>query len=83
MLNNEIDANVFSDFMTPFFSPGFKLSKQGRCSGGVVVLVKKSLQDYIVNLNTECPNCIILKLKNILYKDLICVFPYTVCPVIL
>ena len=79
MLNNEIDANVFSDFMTPFFSPGFKLSKQGRCSGGVVVLVKKYLQDYIVNLNTECPNCIILKLKNMLYKDLICVFPYIPC----
>ena len=40
MLQNTLPADIFSNFIA-FFSPAFKLSAHGRCSGGVIVLVKK------------------------------------------
>ena len=79
MLNNDIPSNIFTPFMDPFFSPATKLSHQGRCSGGVVVLVKKKLANYISLISHDLPNCIILRLTNVSYRDIICIFPYIPC----
>ena len=48
MLTNDIPSNIFSSFMSPFFSPATKLDEMGRCSGGVIVLVKKTLIYIII-----------------------------------
>ena len=79
MPKNNIPHNSLSSFLPPFFSPAFKLSSHGRCSGGVIVLVKSYLKDYVSEVQTDCPNCIILKFCNVLKKDVICIFPYVTC----
>lgn len=49
---------------------GNKLSKQGRRSGGVVVLVRKSLDSYIKRIHVNTENVIVLKIdKNLLKSD--------------
>ena len=79
MSSNNIPTSSLSSFLPPFFSPAFRLSSHGRCSGGVIVLVKSYLKDYISEVQTDCPNCIILKFCNVLKKDVICIFPYVTC----
>ena len=79
MLKNDIPTDVFTPFMSPFFSPATKLSHQGRCSGGVIVLVKKALEKHVSTICHDLPNCVILKLTNISDKDIICIFPYIPC----
>ena len=79
MSENVIPKDVFDNFLTHYFSPATKLSAHGRCSGGVTVLVKKYLVDYIQEVNTECPNCVILKLQDLFSKDVLCIFPYIPC----
>ena len=79
MLNNDLLQDSFTDFMPPFFSPATKLSSQGRCSGGVIVLVKQNLKNYVSELQNKLPNCITLKFKNIFTNELTCIFPYVPC----
>ena len=79
MLTNDIPSNIFSSFMSPFFSPATKLDEMGRCSGGVIVLVKKTLINYVSVIQHELPNCVILKFSDISHKDLLCIFPYVPC----
>ena len=43
MIEKVIPKDVFGNFSTHYFSPASKLSAHGRCSGGVVVFVKKFL----------------------------------------
>ena len=79
MSDADFSCDMFQDFLSPFFSPALKLSSQGRNSGGVVVLVKTFLKDYVTELKFDMPNCITLKLCNLFYKDIICIFPYVPC----
>ena len=45
-MNCDIEGELFNDFNI-YSAKAKKLSKQGRCSGGVVVLVRKYL-DYLL-----------------------------------
>ena len=79
MEKNIIPNNLFTSFIKPLFSPAIKLSYQGRCSGGVIVLVKKYLERYVSRIIIKNPNCISIKLSNISFKDIVCIFPYIPC----
>ena len=79
MINNDLPPNVFPSFMSPFFSPALKISSHGRGSGGVIVLVKQNLKNYVIELNSKISNCITLKFINIFINELICIFPYVPC----
>ena len=79
MEKNIIPNDLFTSFIKPFFSPASKLSYQGRCSGGVIVLVKKYLERYVSKIITNHPNCILIKLSNVSFKDIVCIFPYVPC----
>ena len=80
MCTNEIPAYLFNSFCKPFFSKAFKLSTHGRCSGGVVVLIKHSLNNpfNIIQLDHEFDNIIALKFTNIIMpsQDVIFFFTY-------
>ena len=58
MLNNVIPHYKFSLFLPPFFSPAFKSSSYGICSGGDIVLVKCYMKKYVCEVQTDCPNCV-------------------------
>ena len=45
MLENVLPSNAFLSFKN-YFSPAIKLTKRGRCSGGVIVLVKNKLINF-------------------------------------
>ena len=62
-----------------FFSPALKISSPGRCSGGVIVLVKNYLKDNVIELNSKLSNCITLKFINIFLNEVIGIFPYIPC----
>lgn len=65
MEENTIPTDTFPLFDT-FFSPAKKLSAHGRCSGGVIVLVKKTLSHIfdITEINHNFNNIIALQLIN-------------------
>ena len=56
----------FSDFVV-LHSPGVKLSRMGRCSGGTVMLIKKSIIDYVTTVETHCENVLCCKLSKELF----------------
>lgn len=79
MSTNEIPAYLFNSFCKPFFSQAFRLTTRGRCSGGVVVLIKHSLNNLIniIQLDHEFDNIIALKFTNIMpSQDVIFFFTY-------
>ena len=78
-MNIDFNLDPFKNFLIPYFSPALKLSNQGRCSGGVIVLVKTFLKDYVSEVKQVIPNCITLRLTNLFHKELICIFPYIAC----
>ena len=47
---------------------GKKLSKQGRRSGGVVVLVRKTIDSYVKMIPVNTENVIVLKIDKDLFK---------------
>jgi len=62
-----------------YISPARKLSRQGRRSGGVIVLVKKEVQKHVCEITTVLQNAIVLRLSKALFsveKDIIGVFAY-------
>ena len=49
-------------------APARKLSRKGRCSGGVIVMVKKCYVKYVKRLNVTVDNMVILQLSKDLFK---------------
>lgn len=69
---------VFRDYKV-FHAPALKLSKMGRLSGGVVVLVKESLLPFITEIKSKFDNIVSIKLSKLLFKrtnDIIMTFSY-------
>ena len=65
-LTTNIDSPCLKDFCV-FSSFAKKLSKQGRYSGGVSVLVKRSLEKYVERVNVDVDNSVVIKIsKNLL-----------------
>ena len=78
MPENTLPQKIFPSFKV-FFTPAFKLSKQGRCSGGVIVLVKKTFVPFIEEIKTNANNMITLHIRieiNRMVKSLIFVATY-------
>ena len=62
-----------------YVSPALKLSHQGRRSGGVVVMIKKELEKYIKEIQTDCENLVVVRIKRHLLgtaKDLLYISAY-------
>ena len=62
------DFRTYFDDYLVFHSPGVKLSKQGRLSGGITVFVKKTLSDSITKLVCE-ENLVVFRLCNKSFGD--------------
>ena len=62
----DLKTNVFYNFIH-FVSPAVKLSRAGRRSGGVLLPFKKSLADYVQEINLGVENIITMKLSRQLF----------------
>ncbi len=74
----DLKTNVFYNFIH-FVSPAVKLSRAGRRSGGVLLLIKKALADYVQEIALGVENIITMKLSRRLFGIstdvfLICVY---------
>ena len=58
----DFKTNVFYKCIH-FVSPAVKLSRAGRRSDGVLLLIKKSLADYVQEINLGVENIITMKLS--------------------
>ena len=65
-VHDDFDATVFRNYDC-FVSTAKKISKHGRFSGGIVVLVKKCLSCFVSHVMTENANIIALKLSKELF----------------
>ena len=68
----------FKNFLV-FHSPAVKLSKMGRGSGGTLLLIKKTLVDYISVVDTGIDNMLSVRLSKQLFgsdKDIVFVGLY-------
>ena len=77
---NDIPSHLFNKCYK-YIAPASKLSNQGRPSGGVIVLIKTTLDVVITEIRVHLDNIIALKLSDILLspdgvKDLILVSTY-------
>ena len=73
------DFNIHFQNCSVFHAPAIKLSRLGRLSGGVVVIVKNSIASFVTEIKTMCDNLISLRLsKHMLQleQDLILTFTY-------
>ena len=73
------DFSVCFDNYVVLHSPAVKLSQHGRCSGGTVLMFKKSLQGFISEIQTGFPNILCLKIsKELINKpnNLFCIGMY-------
>ena len=59
---DDLKTNVFYSCIH-FVSPAVKLSRAGRRSGGVLLLIKKSLADYVQEIDLGVENIITMKLS--------------------
>ena len=62
----DLKTNVFYNFIH-FVSPAVRLSRAGRRSGGVLLLIKKSLADYVQEISLGVENIITMKLSRRLF----------------
>ena len=74
----DLKTNVFYNFIH-FVSPAVKLSRAGRRSGGVLLLIKKIIGDYVQEISLGVENIITMKLSRRLFGIsadvfLICVY---------
>ena len=64
------DFTSYFNSHTVLHSPGIKLSKMGRRSGGVILLIKDSLMKYVTRIDCNFDNTISIKIENgIFYRD--------------
>ena len=79
MTEDVLPANILSQYKR-YFTPAKKLSKHGRCSGGVIVFVKHTLKNCVLEIKCKLDNVITLKLNNYIGKnrsnDAIIIFAY-------
>ena len=70
------------DFDTKFDShliyhcPGIKLSRHGRRSGGVLVIIRSALARYVTLVPCNHDNIVIIRLKDVICKDLLIINVY-------
>lgn len=65
--SKDIDPSVFPSHVV-YDSNAKKLSKQGRYSGGVAVLVRKSIDSYVKRVPVYIDNMVVLKIDKDLFK---------------
>jgi hypothetical protein len=63
---DDFTSTLFSTF-TSFVAPAKKLSKQGRKSGGVIVLVRNTFLPFIKQIKLDCENVVVLEAKKELF----------------
>ncbi|KAK7476577.1 hypothetical protein BaRGS_00032195 [Batillaria attramentaria] len=71
-------SNVFADYVK-FVCPAIRLSYFGRCSGGIVVLVRKCFETFAERVEVNCENTVVLKISHSLLggeKDLLHISTY-------
>ena len=66
-LDRGYDFQVFKDFEV-FISPAKKISRKGRRSGGVLVLVKKYCAAYFDEVSVDYSNIIVLRISKDLFS---------------
>ncbi|WP_419607807.1 hypothetical protein, partial [Thiolapillus sp.] len=74
----EIQSNVFVGYNV-FCKPAVKFTRQGRCSGGVICLVKNVFAPYVRKLDIDCGNFILLIIDKSVFglqKDVLYVCAY-------
>ena len=64
--DEEFESPVFKDYKC-FVAKAIKLSKTGRLSGGVIVLVKKHLSDFISRIKTDHAQTIVVRISKDLF----------------
>jgi hypothetical protein len=72
------DSSLFAGYSI-FCKPAFKLSKQGRRSGGVVCFVKDTFLPFIKLIDVNCPNCFVFMFDKKLFgltKDVLYICAY-------
>lgn len=77
-VSEDFELKDFKEFEA-FSLPGKKLSKHGRRSGGILVLVRKTIAALCVQIRVEQPNVIVLELNKIIFghdENTICIFCY-------
>ena len=57
MTKDVLPANILSQYKR-YFTPAKKLSKHGRCSGGVIVFVKHTLKNCVLEIKCKLDNVI-------------------------
>ena len=80
-LEQKRPLDCFQDFLQ-FFSPSIKLTHRGRSSGGVLVMVKRALKNFVTEINSPQDNMVWLKFDKAFVaqeKDLIFGGVY-ICP---
>ena len=55
-------SGIFRDYLK-FYCPAVKLSKHGRNSGGVMVLVKKCYEDSVHQIRINCDNSVAIRIE--------------------
>jgi hypothetical protein len=74
------DSSIHFDNFLVFHSPAVKLSKMGRGSGGTLLLIKKSLADFVSVIDTGIDNLLSVRLSKQLFdfdKDIVFVGLYS------
>jgi len=61
------DFSIYFDDFIVLHSPGVKLSRMGHVSGGTVMLIKKSLSDFVKTVETKCENILCSRLSKDLF----------------
>ena len=59
---------MFREFLK-FVAPAKKLSHFGRNSGGVLLLIKKSLEQYVKEIHSDCGNAVAVRINKSLLKS--------------
>ncbi|WP_374210538.1 endonuclease/exonuclease/phosphatase family protein, partial [Thiolapillus sp.] len=60
--------DCFADFVQ-FSRPAVKLSDQGRRSGGVLILVKRTLENFVEIIDLTLDNIVLLKLDRTVFSS--------------
>ena len=75
---NDFQSPQFDDFVT-FTSKARKLSRQGRYSGGVIVMIRKSLASFVERIPVDTGNTVVIKISKTLFstsKDIMYICSY-------
>ena len=71
-------SRLFTDHIK-FAAPAKKLSLQGRNSGGVLLLIRKSLSTFVKQMKTDCENTVVVRVDKSVFsldKDVLLIASY-------